>query len=665
MSHKTPTRARSCYANSSTTSMNSTPSRNSFRPPSRLSLIPRSSSPIQPPRSRPSSAMSISRPSTPSMKSQEPYTGAITVSIRPNPNTIDNKNWSIDEFDNSIINTTDGTRFVFDNVFPMDRQLSNIQVYNKSCYNVVNKFLEEGYNGTIFAYGMTGSGKTFSMKGCENDPGFVELAINDIFQKINDNTTTKKYKMDISYLEIYNEKIIDLLSGSPSSQTTSQSNQDLKIRDDVDFGTKVVGLTSANISSKPQLLQLIKYGDTNRKTSATDFNARSSRSHSILQIRLQVIDLLTETELKSTLSLCDLAGLERAATSLERRKEGSFINKSLLALSNVINKLSSSALEHIPYRDSKLTRLLQPALSGSSLVLILCTIHMGGNQQNSQQCVAETYKTLRFAARAKDIVINVEKNMSHKLDGSDSSKMIQELNEIISKQRQEIIKLQSNTGVSSKEFENSRIVQLESENRVLIEKLDHLTRLTDLQKTETAIIKNDILNDILSSGLDNLQILMTNIEDFYKKMTYEANEYKSYICRLETQLRLESINSTQQQQSSSPTSSIPMTNTTNDSSELMDALKEQEEEILMLKEQLKDKDQIIKSLSQTTRLRRLVGNNSNSIANSHNTYNTLDNDFKRHTTIVNFDKENYEPELRDFKLSPKKPKSNCDILESF
>lgn len=81
------------------------------------------------------------------------------------------------------MNTNDGTRFVFDNVFPMDRQLSNIQVYNKSCYNVVNKFLEEGYNGTIFAYGMTGSGKTFSMKGCDTDPGFVELAINDIFQK--------------------------------------------------------------------------------------------------------------------------------------------------------------------------------------------------------------------------------------------------------------------------------------------------------------------------------------------------------------------------------------------------------------------------------------------------------------------------------------------------
>ena len=116
MSHKTPTRARSCYANSSTTTMNSTPSRNSFRPPSRLSLIPRSSSPInhldlvQVQQCQLSTINTIN-------ESQEPYTGAITVSIRPNPNTIDNKNWSIDEFDNSIINTTDGTRFVFDNVF--------------------------------------------------------------------------------------------------------------------------------------------------------------------------------------------------------------------------------------------------------------------------------------------------------------------------------------------------------------------------------------------------------------------------------------------------------------------------------------------------------------------------------------------------------------------
>ena len=196
-------------------------------------------------------------------------------------------------------------------------------------------------------------------------------------------------------------------------------------------------MTSASITSKQQLLQLIKRGDTNRKTSATDFNARSSRSHSILQIKLKVIDILTETELKSTLSLCDLAGLERAATSLERRKEGSYINKSLLALSNVINKLSSSTLEHIPYRDSKLTRLLQPALSGSSLVLILCTIHMGGNQQSVQQCVAETYKTLRFAARAKDIVINVERNTGRRMDG-DSAKMIQELNSIIEQQNKKL-----------------------------------------------------------------------------------------------------------------------------------------------------------------------------------------------------------------------------------
>ncbi|RCK55290.1 Kinesin-like protein KIP2 [Candida viswanathii] len=650
MSHKTPTSARSCNANTTMTS-NSTPSRNSFRPPSRISLVPKSSSPIQPPRSRPGSAMSISRPCTPSLKQQEPYTGTISVSIRPNPNTNDNKNWIIDEFDNSITNAEDGARFVFDNVFPMDFQLSNFQVYNKSCLSIVNKFLNEGYSGTIFAYGMTGSGKTFSMKGSDADPGFVELAINDIFSKINDSSTTKKYSIEVSYLEIYNEKIIDLLS-------TASANQDLKIRDDSDFGTKVIGLTSAAITSKQQLLQLIKRGDTNRKTSATDFNARSSRSHSILQIKLKVIDLFSETELKSTLSLCDLAGLERAATSLERRKEGSYINKSLLALSNVINKLSSSALEHIPYRDSKLTRLLQPALSGSSLVLILCTIHMGGNQQSAQQCVAETYKTLRFAARAKDIVINVERNTGRRLDG-DSARMIQELNSIIEQQRQEIAKLQ-NSGASmlapSADLESARVVQLEAENRVLYEKLDHFTRLTDLQKTETVIVKNDILNDIITSGADNLQVLMANIEDFYKRMTFESNEHKAYISHLETQLKMESINS-------ATTATIP----TNDSSELYDVLKDQEEEIVMLKEQLKDKDQIIKSLSKTTRLRRLVDNNAASSSNASSTTSTLDTDFKRSNTttlsLLHLDKENYAPDLKEFKLSPKRQHSSYDLLQ--
>ncbi|KAL6449936.1 KIP2 Kinesin-like protein KIP2 [Candida maltosa Xu316] len=639
--------------------MSSTPSKNSFmRPPSRISYYPKSSSPIQPPRSRPSSAMSMSRPTTPCFR-QEPYTGSITVSIRPNPNTNDNKNWIIDEFDNSIVNASDGTRFVFDNVFPMDFQLSNLHVYNRSCLR---------YNGTIFAYGMTGSGKTFSMKGNEEDPGFVELAINDIFHKIN-TPTTKKYSISVSYLEIYNEKIMDLLN-------TATVNQDLKIRDDMDYGTKVIGLTTTLITSKDQLLSLIIRGDTNRKTSATDFNARSSRSHSILQIKLQVVDLITDTEVKSTLSLCDLAGSERAATSLERRKEGSYINKSLLALSNVINKLSSSTLEHIPYRDSKLTRLLQPALSGSSLVSILCTIHMGGIQSNVQQCVAETYKTLRFAARAKDIVINVEKNTGRKLDG-DSAKMIQELNSVIEQQRQEIMKLQNQNiaAVTTPQsfddvMDNPRIIQLESENRILMEKLDHFTRLNDLQKTEAVIVKNDILNDILISGLDNSQGLMTNIEEFYKKMTYEMNEYKSYISHLENQLKIQTINSATTAATTIPTSTTTTTTSmmfSNDSPELCEVLKDQEEEIVMLREQLKDKDQIIKSLSKTTRLRRLVDNNNNS-SHGHG-HSALENisDYKRFAPSSNnnsfMDKENYEPDLREFKISPKKPKASYDIMQ--
>ncbi|EGW32734.1 uncharacterized protein SPAPADRAFT_49688 [Spathaspora passalidarum NRRL Y-27907] len=624
------------------------------RPPSRYH---QSNSPSQP-RVRPGSAMgrlgssssscstisssssSISRPSTPTYR-VEPYTGTINVSIRPNPQTVNqnqSKTWEIDPHTNTISNLIDGSSFPFDNVFEADPNVSNRQVYQRACSDLVQKFVSDGYNATVFAYGMTGSGKTFSIKGVESDPGFVELAINDIFAKIEENKLTA-YNINISYLEIYNEKIIDLLSTSPAST-------DLKIRDDPEFGTKVIGLSSPIITSKDQLLQLIKKGDINRKTSATDFNSHSSRSHSILQIKLTVTDLVKNTETKTTLSLCDLAGSERAASSLERRKEGSYINKSLLALSNVINRLSSSSLEHVPYRDSKLTRLLQPALSGSSLVSILCTIHMGSVTNNQSQFAAETYKTLRFAARAKNIVINVDRNKSTMLSNGETAKLIQDLNMIIARQKGEIdiLKNAQANGISYA-GDDSRILELEAENKILLERIDHFTRLTDLQRTETVIVKNDVLNDILGSGIDQSQLIMGNIEEFYKRTQYEINEYKVYISQLEDKLKM-AYQSPQQYTDPYSVNSLA-------DSETSQLLKDQEEEIYQLKEQLKDKDQIIKGLSKTSRLRRLV--------ESSNTSNiTKESDFIRQSTPGTVDKEN-EPELRAFKISPKKTRQSRDL----
>ncbi|KAG7193670.1 uncharacterized protein KQ657_000355 [Scheffersomyces spartinae] len=604
------------------------------RPPSARSYRPASPSSRQQSSSRPGSAMSTSRPSTPLHRPQEPYTGTISVSIRPNPHSIhplQPSPWIVNLYENLIANSTDGSSFTFDNVFISDIGLTNRHVYEKSCSEIVQRFLTDGYNGTVFAYGMTGSGKTYSMKGNELDPGFVELAVNDLFNKIENETNSKTHTVAISYLEIYNEKIIDLLNPTNVAE--------LKIRDDPVYGTKIIGITSPTIDSRDQLLKLLRRGDNNRKTSATDYNSRSSRSHAILQIRLTTIDLSNNTELNRTLSLCDLAGSEKAASSLERRKEGSYINKSLLALSTVINKLSvashSLLNDHIPYRDSKLTRLLQPALSGSSLVLILCTIHVGPGMSNlsESQYVSETYNTLRFAARAKDIVMNVESNKSTRLGpGGDSDRFIADLQRTIESQRLEINMLKVNLSISSNIStetlvgNNNNTVNLESyaeieaENKVLNEKLEHLTRLTNLQKTETIILKNDTLNDLMGDG--SSQMMMANLEEFYKRVTYEVEEYTSYINLLESQLKQSYKEGAITAGSSNPPPPSPSSTVLE--RQLENSIKEKEDEIYNLKEMIKVKDHIIKSLTKTSKLRRLADATSNN------------ND----TTSIKTDKEN-------------------------
>lgn len=604
MSYRTPMRTRSTTSHGSSTPSLANPPRSEMRrlerPPSRTF---RPASPRHPGnRSRPGSSLGSfpssdsanSRPSTPSFR-QEPYTGNIAVLIRPNPQSVlPNSPWSIDSIGQTITNTTDFTSYSFDNVFPADAECSNRFVYDRAGSELVKKFLNEGYNATIFAYGMTGSGKTFSMKGNNSDPGFVQLAIDDLFAKIE--SDSREYSVSVNYLEIYNEKIIDLLS--------TGSATDLKIREDLAYGNCVVGVNSPSITSKDQLLQLIRKGDTNRKTSVTDYNHRSSRSHSILQIRVSAVDRIRCRELNATLSLCDLAGSERATSSLERLKEGAYINKSLLALSTVINKLSLASTtltaDHIPYRDSKLTRLLQPALSGSSLVLILCTVHLGsGSGLTNQHRISETYNTLRFAARAKDIVVSVNKNQMN-ID-EDLLRLVETLRRTIETQKNEITMLKQSSTFSGETNGNSvelqqkemQIGQLQAELAVCNERLEHFARLTDLQKTETIMLKNDTVNDILGSGAEELQMIMANFEEFHRRLNYELEESKLYISQLEMQLR----NALSHQQPVHR-SAVPK--------EYETRIKDQEEEIWHLKELLKDKDHVIKSLTKTSKLRRLA-----------------------------------------------------------
>lgn len=293
----------------------------------------------------------------------------------------------------------------------------------------------EGYNGTVFAYGMTGTGKTFSMQGTAISPGVIPLAITDIFSYIRENPN-REFLLRVSYLEIYNEKIFDLLS---LGSANGQQQEEIKLREDSQRGVYATPLKEEIVQSPNQLLRVIARGDQARKVAGTQFNARSSRSHAVVQI---VVESRERTALStpahrrndivapggvlvSTLSLIDLAGSEKAADNKERRTEGSHINKSLLTLGTVIARLSGEedgkdgadkVQKHLPYRDSKLTRLLQPALSGGSLVSILCTIQLSSAATSASAASThtnETLNTLKFASRAKNnIVSHAKRNVS-------------------------------------------------------------------------------------------------------------------------------------------------------------------------------------------------------------------------------------------------------------
>jgi centromeric protein E len=292
----------------------------------------------------------------------------------------------------------------------------------------------EGYHGTVFAYGMTGTGKTFSMQGTATSPGVIPLAITDIFSFIRE-TPHREFLLRVSYLEIYNEKIHDLLSASSAGAGIGQQ-EEIKLREDSKRGVYATPLKEEIVQSPTQLLRVIARGDHARRTSSTQFNARSSRSHAVVQIVVESRERVPSGNQDkrsglapggvrvSTLSLIDLAGSERAADDKERRTEGAHINKSLLTLGNIISGLSDNKDKqgnpsdrdgrHLPYRDSKLTRLLQPALSGGSLVSILCTIQFS-SAINSH--TGETLNTMKFAARAKNNIVSHAKKAEEAYGG--------------------------------------------------------------------------------------------------------------------------------------------------------------------------------------------------------------------------------------------------------
>ncbi|KAJ2170872.1 hypothetical protein GGF45_005163, partial [Coemansia sp. RSA 551] len=282
--------------------------------------------------------------------------------------------------------------FTFDRVFGIDS--TQPQIYNYAIRDTLEDVFN-GYNGTVFCYGQTGSGKTFTMMGADIDndslKGITPRIVEGVFGQIVESPPTVEYMVKASYMEIYMERIRDLLNPDETN---------LPVHEDKANGVYVKGLMEVFVSSIDEVYQVMRQGAKNRVVAYTNMNAESSRSHSIFQITIEQKDTVSGKTKMGRLFLVDLAGSEKVGktgATGQTLEEAKKINKSLSALGMVINALTDGKSTHIPYRDSKLTRILQESLGGNSRTTLII------NCSPSSFNAAETVGTLRFGMRAKSI----------------------------------------------------------------------------------------------------------------------------------------------------------------------------------------------------------------------------------------------------------------------
>ncbi|XP_064210035.1 centromere-associated protein E isoform X9 [Anguilla rostrata] len=365
--------------------------------------------------------------------------------------------------------------FSFDRVFSAEE--STNQLYQDIAKPLVVSAVE-GYNGTIFAYGQTSSGKTFTMMGSNRIPGVIPLAMEDVFQTIK-NCPKKEFLLRVSYMEIYNETVTDLLCDS-------WKRKPLEIREGNYKNVYVADLTEELVTSAEQALSWIRKGEKNRHYGKTKMNQRSSRSHTIFRMILESRERSDPASgenadgaiIVSHLNLVDLAGAERASqTGAEgaRLKEGCNINRSLFTLGQVIKKLSDENQGGFTnYRDSKLTRILQNSLGGNAKTVIICTI--------TPATVEETISTLQFASAAKRM-----KNDPHVTEVSDDGALLRRYrNEIVDlKRRLQEVSSVTQTTATEKEV----LAQLlQEKDQLQREQQDRIRNLTKIIVTSSNFV---------------------------------------------------------------------------------------------------------------------------------------------------------------------------------
>ncbi|XP_077402184.1 kinesin family member 4 isoform X2 [Vanacampus margaritifer] len=413
--------------------------------------------------------------------------------------------------------------FTYDYVF--DPTVEQEEVFSTAVSPLL-RGLFKGYHATVLAYGQTGSGKTFSMGGAytsaqENDPsvGVIPRVINRIFEE-KENKTDCEFSMAISYLEIYNEAVLDLLC-------TAKDKPALNIREDPKEGIKIVGLTEKRVVSAQEMVRCLELGNSARTVGSTAMNVASSRSHAIFTITLEQRKGKDKVDsVVSKLHLVDLAGSERQKKTKaegDRLKEGISINRGLLALGNVISALGEESKKNafVPYRDSKLTRLLQDALGGNSHTLMIACISPADSN------LEETVNTLRYADRARKIknkpVVNIDPKVA---ENSRLKKQVQEL---------QVMLLHARGGVApvlSGPESGENVKNLREQNRSLQDENKKLSRELSETAGQTALMFEKLImtNEKLQSKLEQLQRHAACTIDLEKLLeTLEDQELKENV----------------------------------------------------------------------------------------------------------------------------------------
>ncbi|XP_036375765.1 kinesin-like protein KIF21A isoform X2 [Megalops cyprinoides] len=438
--------------------------------------------------------------------------------------------------------------FTYDYVFDMDTQQDTI--YS----NCTEKLIEgcfEGYNATVFAYGQTGSGKTYTMGTgfdvniADDELGIIPRAVSHLFKGIEERRRAAseqgrplpEFKINAQFLELYNEEVLDLFDSARDIEARKQKSN-IKIHEDANGGIYTVGVTTRTVTSEAEMMQCLKLGALSRTTASTQMNVQSSRSHAIFTIHLCQVRVCTpdsqdnETDnrmsngssemnefetLTAKFHFVDLAGserLKRTGATGDRAKEGISINCGLLALGNVISALGdrSKKATHVPYRDSKLTRLLQDSLGGNSQTVMIACI------SPSDRDFMETLNTLKYANRARNIKNRVMVNQDK------ASQQISALRTEIARLQMELMEYKTGkrmVGEDGMESINDMFQEnsmLQTENNNLRVRVKAMQETIDAQRARLTQLLSDQANQALARAGEGNEEIGNMIQNYIKEI---------------------------------------------------------------------------------------------------------------------------------------------------